>query len=118
MPRFVILFHHEIESPHWDLMLENGDRLATWQIQADPKNWPDKPTPCRRIFDHRKKYLAYEGPLSNHRGQVKQFAAGDYIPQKITDTLWEVMLQSQPLTGALSLTHINDDQWQLTFKPA
>jgi hypothetical protein len=114
MPRFVVLYHDQIEAPHWDLMLERKKVLATWQVPVNPDTWADRPITCTQSFDHRKHYLDYQGQLSDNRGWVKQFATGHYSPQIITDTLWEVTLQSQHLNGLLSLSHTKEDQWQLT----
>ena len=117
MPRFVILHHHQIENPHWDLMLERDESLATWQVAANPATWSANPITCRRIFDHRKKYLNYQGPLSDDRGQVKRHETGNFHPIEISERHWSIELQSQKLTGTLSLTQITDDQWYLYFKP-
>lgn len=116
MPRFAILYHDQIEKPHWDLMLEHKKHLATWQVASNPQIWPSAPLTCTKIFDHRKKYLDYEGPLSAGSGEVQQIETGYYTSRIITDILWKVMLKSEDLNGMLLLSHIIDDQWQLHFE--
>lgn len=74
--RFVILHHRTEEGEHWDLMLEQGEVLLTWQLLRDPFAPANYPIPARRIGDHRKLYLTYEGPLSGGRGTVRRVDEG------------------------------------------
>ncbi len=82
-PRFVVLLHESPRGVHWDLMLETGDRLATWDVT--PVCEPDalnrlESFRCRavRLPDHRVAYLDYEGPVSGNRGNVRQLDAGSF----------------------------------------
>jgi hypothetical protein len=78
--RFVVLRHvvHEAtdgmaEVAHVDLMVEDGvgpGALVTFQLDAPP------PARGRRSFDHRPRYLDYEGPISGGRGRVERLDAG------------------------------------------
>src|SRR5947207_11677627 len=75
MPRFVILLH---ETPagysrktHFDLMLEAGDSLRTWALDALPA--PGETALAERLPDHRPIYLDYEGQLGGDRGGVSRF---------------------------------------------
>lgn len=74
--RFVILHHRLDEGEHWDLMLEQGDVLLTWQLFRDPTVPSNYPISARRIGDHRKAYLDYEGPLTGNRGTVHRVDSG------------------------------------------
>ena len=114
--RFVVQEHRKNQDVHWDLMLEEGEHLATWQTPAPPEQWGDIPLTCQKIFDHRLKYLAYEGSLSDNRGEVRIVAAGTYQPMQITDAQWHVRLESDSISGNLGLHKIREDQWQLTFQ--
>src|SRR5262245_39858353 len=51
--------HRVTASDHWDLMLEMGDVLATWQLTCPPEklNTAGAQAEVRRISDHRKLYL-------------------------------------------------------------
>ena len=75
MPRFVVL-EHDHPNLHWDLMLESGEMLATWSLQ------PQAPgafqCPAKRLPDHRKRYLDYEGEVANGRGSVCRVDAGTF----------------------------------------
>ncbi|MEK7756539.1 MAG: DNA polymerase ligase N-terminal domain-containing protein [Planctomycetota bacterium] len=74
--RFVILHHRQDPGEHWDLMLEQGDVLLTWQLLRNPTVLVNYPIPARRTGDHRKAYLDYEGPLTRNRGTVRRVDCG------------------------------------------
>jgi hypothetical protein len=74
--RFVIQHHRTKYGEHWDLMLQSGPMLATWQLWRSPETVGDGPIPATRIGDHRKAYLTYEGPLTGDRGTVEIFDRG------------------------------------------
>jgi len=115
MPRFVIQEHHQAEQVHWDLMLEKGRCLATWQVAQPPENWSANSLPCQKIFDHRRRYLTYEGPLSRDRGYVKIIARGSYSPLEIDEKYWRITLAGDTISGIVELRQV-DQQWFLQFK--
>lgn len=59
---------------HWDLMVEDGPALVTFQLAGRPAT--GDVVRGRRIADHRLAYLEYEGPVSNDRGAVAIRARG------------------------------------------
>ena len=71
--RFTILEHNH-PFLHWDLLIQQGDVLATWRLLQRPGKgtW----IPAEKLPDHRLLYLDYEGPVSNHRGTVSRFSTG------------------------------------------
>lgn len=75
MPRFVLL-EHRWHGTHCDFMLEWGDILRTWAIDSPIVAGRD--LPARRLGDHRRIYLDYEGPVSGDRGTVRQLDSGSY----------------------------------------
>jgi hypothetical protein len=79
MSRFVLLHHEtppEFGRPtHYDLMLEAGESLWTWELLTLPQ--PGVEQTCRRLADHRLAYLDYEGPVSGNRGVVRRVDAGE-----------------------------------------
>jgi hypothetical protein len=105
VPRFVILAHSGSKSykpgRHWDLMLERGGRLRTWELTMPPGE--ARTIPCRVLPDHRIEYLEYEGPLSRDRGTVERWDAGEY--QTLHDDASEVLveLHGQTVRGRLCL---------------
>ena len=79
MPRFVLLYHElppGARPSHWDLMLERGDSLRTWALEQELRVGAE--ITCQALPDHRLDYLDYEGPVSNHRGQVTRVDRGTY----------------------------------------
>lgn len=58
---------------HYDLMIEAGEVLVTFQLDEAPHA---EGVAGRRSFDHRRRYLDYEGPLSRGRGEVRIWDRG------------------------------------------
>jgi hypothetical protein len=81
MPRFVLL-EHRWNGVHWDFMLEAGDVLRTWAVDAPIEAGVDRP--ARALPDHRRIYLDYEGEVSGGRGTVRRVDQGLY-----TAMIWE-----------------------------
>ncbi|MCP4250962.1 MAG: hypothetical protein GY778_28325 [bacterium] len=104
-PRFVILHHRLPDGEHWDLMLERGDVLATWQLAADPTAPNALPAVATRIGDHRKRYLDYEGPVSRNRGTVTRVDAGSWQLVSEAEDQWQMELTGQLLAGRFFLVH-------------
>ena len=94
--RFVLLHHtlpdDSIRKSHWDLMIEAGDFLLTFELQSLPDNLADSAQvawPVTRLADHRRHYLDFEGVIAppaqaspvnikqaSNRGCVRRIAAG------------------------------------------
>jgi hypothetical protein len=103
MPRFVV---HEHDHPtlHWDLMLDAGESLRSWRLDALPQAGIE--TTCVSTPDHRRAYLDYEGPVSRNRGSVKRVLTGEYSIVDETDLRLHLllMLPGQGLEVTLSPT--------------
>jgi hypothetical protein len=84
-------------------MLERGDVLLTWQLLREPKSPASLPIPVRRIGDHRKAYLTYEGPLSGNRGNVRRVDAGSVELEEITEDSYVLVLDGDRLSGRFAL---------------
>lgn len=117
MPEFVIQLHDHPDGAHWDLMLEKADHLATWQIPIPLTQWSAHPVACTRIFDHRKKYLTYEGPLTQNRGSVHIADKGEYRVLSQSDTVFHLQINGSRLNGRLILTQKLEMQWTLVYQP-
>jgi len=112
MPRFVVLEHDSPHGVHWDLMLEDGPALATWQLGRLPQA-PDS-IPAHRLADHRLRYLDYEGPISGDRGTVARWDQGTYQTLKRSETEWVVRLAGQRLCCQAVLKRAaQSEQWRL-----
>lgn len=106
--RFAILHHQLSDGEHWDLMLERGDALLTWQLPREPVDRSALPMPARRIGDHRKAYLDYQGPVSGNRGRVRRVDSGTFEFEKLTDSLCVVALNGGRLRGSVRLRALSD----------
>lgn len=96
--QYVLIKHEKGENFHVDFLLDCGaERLLSWQL-CDEKfikslvsgvkffilaEQPKQITHtidfvCRRIFDHRKRYLDYEGEIDENRGRVICVERGEW----------------------------------------
>jgi hypothetical protein len=100
MPRFVLL-EHRWDGVHWDLMLEHGDALRTWALDAPIA--PGTTIPARPLADHRLAYLDYEGPISGGRGEVRRVDRGGYEVRVWSPDLVRVRLEGTQLVGEAEL---------------
>ncbi|MCH8148804.1 MAG: hypothetical protein IH987_12530 [Planctomycetes bacterium] len=101
--RFVILHHVVAGGEHWDLMLEHGGVLLTWQLAREPIDAASLPIPAKRIADHRMAYLEYEGPISKGRGQVVRVDHGIVNYVRFTERCCSVELLGLRLSGRFCL---------------
>ena len=105
--RFVILRHHFPDDgkgeffDHFDLMLQQDSKLATWQLEELPSS--DKAVPAKKLADHREAYLDYEGPVSGDRGSVEQVMTGTYKICEENDSCLEVLLTSSDQSMRLKI---------------
>ena len=113
---FVILRHTGHGEAHFDLMLEDGPALATWQVEAAPADLPVRSTAAaRKLADHRREYLTYEGPVSRGRGRVERMDSGTYELHRGEAGLWDVTLEGSALRGRFELRHVGPaaEDWEL-----
>lgn len=111
--RFVILHHRLDDSEHWDLMLEYGDSLLTWQLPGDPTRPDSLPMTARRIAGHRKAYLHYEGPISDNRGTVMRICCGSVWIEEINALRCRFRIESNQWNGQLELVCRSGADWTL-----
>lgn len=115
--RFVILHHQLRGGEHWDLMLEYGEILATWQLLTEPVGGSVLPIPAKRIGDHRKAYLAYEGPVSGDRGQVRRVDSGTVDIVDFSDDRCLFVLRGGRLSGRFRLQREGAEWTFIDAKP-
>jgi len=127
MPRFVLLRHEcppQMGKPsHWDLMLERGGALWTWRLLRLPAAWHaagtaaddggERSVAATRLADHRLRYLTYEGPLSENRGDVSRVDQGAFEFISDDEDALVLDLSGRTLRGRITLTRLEGDQWQL-----
>ena len=116
MPSLFVILHHRLDDgEHWDLMLEQGDFLRTWQLLREPIDRASLPIPARRIGDHRKAYLDYEGPLTGYRGIVRRVDSGTVEFEANTPQYCRFVLSGDRLRGTFTLrqqTHDWSFEWE------
>jgi hypothetical protein len=120
MPRFTISKHVQADSSHYDLMLEEGRILKTWQIASVDFSSPQI---VRQSPDHRRVYLDYQGQISGGRGWVEIFDTGTYQVEGLKDDLIIFILNGKKLQVRLSLRLQSDrpgegSEWQLGPEPS
>ena len=124
MPQFVILHHETAKAlprpTHWDLMLEQRTGLMTWALDEFPGN--GKTITGKRLPEHRREYLEFEGTLSGDRGQVRRCAWGDYETISKGATDWSAIMRGKTAAGAAFVWKIKfrlidetDQRWRLSF---
>jgi len=96
-------------------MLESGDVLLTWQLLREPIDRASLPIPARRIGDHRKAYLDYEGPLTGNRGTVRRVDSGTVEFEENAPQYCRFTLSGDRLRGMFLL---RQDAQGWTFEPA
>ena len=111
--RFVILHHTSIAGEHWDLMLEHGGVLLTWQLPQDPGAADCLSLTARRIFDHPLRFLTYEGPLRRAPGQVRRVEAGELELHLVDAEQVGFTLHGSRLRGRFELRRQEGDIWGL-----
>jgi hypothetical protein len=107
--RFVILHHRLTDGEHWDLMLEQGESLLTWQLAREPVRTDCLPIPARQTGPHRKAYLTYEGPISGGRGEVRRVDSGWVEFVAVSSDSYRLQLRGRRLLGAFTLTRCGSE---------
>jgi hypothetical protein len=112
MPRFALL-EHDHPAAHLDLLLQAGEVLWAWRIDALPP--AGVAAEAERNFDHRLVYLDYEGPVSGGRGQVRRLDGGEFEWVEESAGCVVAALRGRVLQGRLELTHVEGQRWRLTW---
>ncbi|MGE0711554.1 MAG: DNA polymerase ligase N-terminal domain-containing protein [Planctomycetota bacterium] len=100
---FVVLEHTLAPGDvHYDLMLAAGEALVTFQLEAPPGPGEVR---GRRSFDHRPRYLSYEGPVSGDRGHVRAWDRGQAtdLEGEPRAALYRLRLEGERLRGEWTL---------------
>lgn len=105
------------ENYHFDLMFEEGDVLATYQIKSIDDLLNMKGVEAINIQDHRLIYLDYEGEISNNRGYVKIFDKGEYLVKTKSINAMEYEVKGNILNGIISFSLLDSGRraWELMY---
>lgn len=114
---FVIQIHSGHGPLHYDLMLspDADSPLATWSLPASPADLPaGQGLSARKLPDHRRAYLTYQGPVSGDRGRVEILDRGRYRTIARHARRWVFELQGRRIVGRFELlAHGDGDAWVL-----
>ena len=100
--RFVIHKHTQEKQTHWDLMIESGDKLKTWRLENPPEKLASEKTKATPIFDHDKKFLTYQGPVNNGKGNVEIVDEGFCSIKSESDNNLRIAFEGKFLKGHFS----------------
>lgn len=117
---FIIHAHSGQAVLHYDLMLLQGNVLTTWRLQQSPVEMIiGQSIPARKLPDHRKAYLTYQGPVSGNRGEVAMVEEGSYELLTKSPRRWELRLSGRRIIGRYELLRPEQDSdtWTLRRLP-
>ena len=115
--RFVVSEHIVREGDvHWDLMVEDGPALVTFQLVARPAG-PGLVL-GRRLPDHRLAYLEYEGPVSNDRGAVAIRERGRAVDLRggPREPRWSARVAGDRLLGVLEVQDVGEREVEVRIR--
>ena len=108
--KYVVLHHAGVEAPHYDFMFEpaEGAPLVTFRLQEWP---PSKGQEVRRLKDHRRLYLTYEGTIPGDRGYVVRVDEGT-VHARISGPGWTLQKTgNEPWLTVEPLPDEGPDAW-------
>jgi hypothetical protein len=93
---------------HWDLMLEAGDGLRTWELDRRPRE--GSTVRATELGVHRLDYLDYEGPVSGNRGSVRRWDSGQFDVLSEAPNVIEISIHGGKLAGRMMLCRDREDE--------
>ena len=94
-------------------MLEQGEVLATFRLEAPPQAALNRAVGAVKIFDHPLRFLTYEGPVQKGTGQVRIVDRGvcDVSDEGQDNVVLD--LEGEVLRGGFLLIRSQGTSWQL-----
>ena len=90
-----------------------GSQLATWRVSV----WPiEQPVDAKRLRDHRRFYLEYEGDLSDSRGRVERVAGGTCTVAVLERGVFDVALLDGGSSRGFRIEPIDSETWSIIPK--
>lgn len=84
-------------------MIEWGDKLKTWRLEAPPEKLASQKTKATPIFDHDKKFLTYQGPVNNGKGTVEIIDEGICTVESSSEKKMRITFEGNKLSGQFKL---------------
>jgi len=103
---------------HLDWMIERGDPssgLITFRIDVGVDLSKPGSVSAERIADHRREYLAYEGPVSGGRGRVDRVSGPAVVELAESESHLRVVLEEIGGGGRMEWTGKRADGTRWTF---
>lgn len=105
--QFVVLRHcRKGSQTHYDLMIEldgSQGELATYSLPIPPEQLiTTGKSVCKRIFDHDRKFLTYEGKVNGGQGSVEKVDQGGALI--ITKTPLKCEFKGNILSGCFDVS--------------
>lgn len=109
---FILLEHRAPDGLHWDFMIElaGQETLATWRLAANPIGQAGA-IDAKRIGDHRRAYLEFEGDIGQGRGVVQRIDRGESQVRAEQDSGFLTELHGARLRGRFELLPNADGVW-------
>lgn len=120
--RYVVQ-EHVTDPHHFDLMFERDGVLWTWSAPDIDGILRGEDVTAVRNFDHRMKYLDYEG-LIEGKGYISIVGGGSFAWVNVDDDAIMLSAEDGPLAGDITAARAEgrDEQdrpyWTLTLRPA
>jgi hypothetical protein len=113
-----VIHHHITKDTHFDLMIDNGESLDTWQVHEDDLDRliQGEAVSAELIEPHRRDYLEYEGPVSRGRGRVEIYDRGEYRIILSEESFLSLMLKGKKFIGKIEIKKITGKSCKIIFK--
>jgi hypothetical protein len=94
--------------------MPGSDGLWTWNLRTAPAELPTGAiAPARRIADHRRAYLDFEGEVSGRRGTVRIVETGTLEILDLFGERLRVRLRGQGGEIVVELEQLQEGEWAL-----
>jgi len=106
--------HHDwlFESPEPARPGEAARGLVCFRVGPATGDWRDvRRLALQRLADHRRRYLAYEGPISQGRGRVRRVDAGRVLPRLWAADRAVLDVRMKGFEGTVHLHRVGPEQW-------
>ncbi|MEO9592499.1 hypothetical protein [Rhodopirellula bahusiensis] len=136
LPLRCVVLHHRVPSlsaqdPSAGGTVSRGDHFDwMFEVPGDGELWtfatpvidlePTEQIPMKRLPDHRRRYLDYEGPISNNRGNVTRIACGTHRAFPATSSCdanqngFRTTVELEPIAESIAWKSVR--QFQLHFQ--
>jgi hypothetical protein len=121
MGRAVLLLHEEPGGEiHYDWMIEGGasEGLVTFRVAERIDSGGDGEFAAKRIGEHRREYLDFEGELSGGRGGVTRVARGELVIEIDQKGRFRARGQLGERVGLFEGAAEGRERWRFSFAAA